>query len=42
MESDKNFYPPYEVKVSARLEIWEYVCNIGLTHEKQQLMEIAL
>ena len=31
--SDNSFYPPYEVKVSAILEIWEYVCNIGLTDE---------
>jgi len=37
--SDNSFYPPYEVKISAILEIWEYVCNIGLTDEKQQVTE---
>jgi len=39
--SDNRFYPPYEVKVSSILEIWEYVCNIGLTDEKQQAKETA-
>ncbi|MDO8316467.1 MAG: LexA family transcriptional regulator [Flavobacterium sp.] len=41
VESDNNFYPVYEVKVSDILEIWEYVCNIGLTDEKQELTETA-
>lgn len=39
--SDNSFYPPYEVKVSSILEIWEYVCNIGLTDEKQQAKKTA-
>jgi hypothetical protein len=39
VESDNSFYPVYEVKVSDILEIWEYVCNIGLTDEKQQVPE---
>ena len=37
--SGNSFYPPYEVKVSAIREIWEYVCNIGFTDEKQMLKE---
>jgi transcriptional regulator with XRE-family HTH domain len=41
VESDNSFYPVYEVKVSDILEIWEYVCNIGLTDEKQELSETA-
>ena len=41
VESDNSFYPVYEVKVSAILEIWEFVCNIGLTDEKQQVTETA-
>jgi transcriptional regulator with XRE-family HTH domain len=41
VESDNSFYPVYEVKVSDILEIWEYVCNIGLTDEKQQVTETA-
>ena len=41
VESDNSFYPVYEVKVSDILEIWEYVCNIGLTDEKQELTETA-
>ena len=39
--SDNSFYPPYEVKVSSILEIWEYVCNIGLSDKKQELTETA-
>lgn len=41
VESDNSFYPVYEVKVSDILEIWEYVCNIGLTDKKQELTETA-
>ena len=39
VESDNSFYPVYKVKVSEILEIWEFVCNIGLTDEKQELTE---
>ncbi len=39
VESDNSFYPVYEVKVSEILEIWEFVCNIRLTDEKQELTE---
>ncbi|KFF11164.1 XRE family transcriptional regulator [Flavobacterium hydatis] len=35
LESDNNFYPPYEVKASDILEIWEYECNIGRSDKKQ-------
>jgi hypothetical protein len=41
LASDNSFYPPYEVKVSAILDIWEYVCNLGLTNEKVVLAETA-
>ncbi|MFV5692937.1 XRE family transcriptional regulator [Flavobacterium sp. LT1R49] len=41
VESDNSFYPVYEVKVSDILEIWEFVCNIGLTDKKQELTETA-
>lgn len=34
VESDNNFYPTYEIKVSDILEIWEFVCNIG-TNDKR-------
>jgi hypothetical protein len=33
---------PVGVKVSSILEIWEYVCNIGLSDEKQELTETAI
>ena len=39
VESDNSFYPVYKVKVSEILEIWEFVCNIRLTDEKQELTE---
>lgn len=32
--SDNQFYPPYEVRVSDILEIWEYECNIGRSDKK--------
>jgi transcriptional regulator with XRE-family HTH domain len=41
VESDNSFYPVYDVKVSDILEIWEYVCNIGLSDQKQELTETA-
>jgi hypothetical protein len=34
VESDNRFYPPYEVRVSDILEIWEYECNIGRSDRK--------
>lgn len=39
VESDNSFYPPYEVKASDILEIWEYKCNIGLSDRKQEISE---
>ena len=27
--SDNHFYPPYEIKASEILEIWEYQCSIS-------------
>ena len=38
--SDNHFYPPYEIKASEILEIWEFQCNIGRTDTKQPLTEI--
>jgi transcriptional regulator with XRE-family HTH domain len=40
LESDNYFYPPYEVKFSEILEIWEYQCNIGRSDRKQLGIEI--
>ncbi|MCI9844578.1 XRE family transcriptional regulator [Flavobacterium pectinovorum] len=40
LESDNNFYPNYEVRLSDIIEIWEYRCNIGRTDKKQELNEI--
>src|SRR6478609_11237784 len=38
-ESDNIFYPPYEIKASDILEIWEYECNIGRSDRKQESSE---
>mgnify|MGYP006185170331 CR=1 FL=1 len=38
--SDNTFYPPYLVKASNILEIWEYVCNIGRNDKEQKTSEI--
>lgn len=38
--SDNNFYPPYAVKASDILEIWEYVCNIGQNDSKQEATDV--
>ena len=38
--SDNTFYPPYLVKASNILEIWEYVCNIGRSDKEQKPSEI--
>lgn len=35
--SDNTFYPPYEVKASEILEIWEYECNIGRNDSKAEI-----
>ncbi|MFL9831753.1 XRE family transcriptional regulator [Flavobacterium sp. ARAG 55.4] len=40
LESDNNFYPNYEVKVSDILEIWEYTCNIGRSDKKYETNDI--
>jgi phage repressor protein C with HTH and peptisase S24 domain len=39
VESDNIFYPPYEIKASDILEIWEYECNIGGSDKKQEISE---
>jgi len=36
VESDNRFYPPYEVRVSDILEIWEYECSIGRSDRKSE------
>ncbi|RYY69905.1 MAG: LexA family transcriptional regulator [Chitinophagaceae bacterium] len=36
VESDNRFYPPYEVRVSDILEIWEYECSIGRSDRKPE------
>jgi transcriptional regulator with XRE-family HTH domain len=41
VESDNSFYPPYEVKASDILEIWEYECNIGRSDKKAEISETA-
>lgn len=38
--SDNIFYPPYPVKASEVLEIWEYECNIGRNDRKQELSDV--
>jgi transcriptional regulator with XRE-family HTH domain len=41
VESDNSFYPPYSVKASDILEIWEYECNIGRNDRKPESSETA-
>lgn len=41
VESDNSYYPPYEVKASDILEIWEYECNIGRSDKKAEISETA-
>ncbi|WP_324218908.1 LexA family transcriptional regulator [Flavobacterium sp.] len=38
--SDNSYYPPYPVKASEVLEIWEYECNIGRNDRKQELSDV--
>ncbi|MCG9790871.1 XRE family transcriptional regulator [Flavobacterium algicola] len=37
--SDNYFYPPYEVKASDILEIWEYQCSIARSDKKTEELE---
>ena len=37
--SDNYFYPPYEVKASDILEIWEYQCSIARSDKKTEALE---
>ena len=37
--SDNYFYPPYEVKASDILEIWEYQCSIARSDRKTEALE---
>lgn len=39
MASDNYFYPPYEVKASDILEIWEYQCSIARSDKKTEAIE---
>ena len=37
--SDNYFYPPYEIKASDILEIWEYQCSISKNDQRTELLE---
>ena len=37
--SDNFFYPPYEVKASDILEIWEYQCSIARSDKRNEALE---
>ncbi len=39
VSSDNYFYPPYEVKASDILEIWEYQCSIARSDKKTEELE---
>ena len=39
LASDNYFYPPYEVKASHILEIWEYQCSIARSDKKTEALE---
>lgn len=39
VSSDNFFYPPYDVRASDILEIWEYQCNIGRSDKQAQALE---
>lgn len=39
VSSDNYFYPPYEVKASDILEIWEYQCSIARSDKKIEELE---
>lgn len=39
VSSDNFFYPPYEVKASDILEIWEYKCSIIRSDKKAETLE---
>lgn len=39
VSSDNYFYPPYEIRASDILEIWEYQCNIGRSDKKNEVLE---
>lgn len=39
LSSDNYFYPPYEVRASDILEIWEYQCSIARSDKKTEELE---
>lgn len=39
VSSDNYFYPPYEVKASDVLEIWEHQCSIARSDKKTEALE---
>ncbi len=39
LASDNYFYPPYEVKASDILEIWEYQCSIARSDKQSESLE---
>ena len=39
VSSDNYFYPPYEVKASDILEIWEYQCSIARSDKRTEALE---
>ncbi|MBG6062986.1 transcriptional regulator with XRE-family HTH domain [Flavobacterium sp. CG_9.1] len=39
LASDNYFYPPYEVKASHILEIWEYQCSIARSDKRTEALE---
>ncbi len=41
LHSDNSFYPPYKIKVSDVLEIWEYACSIA-TREADAIQELNI
>jgi hypothetical protein len=39
VSSDNYFYPPYEIKASNILEIWEYQCSISKSDAQTEVLE---
>lgn len=39
VSSDNFFYPPYEIKASQILEIWEYQCSISRSDAQTEVLE---
>jgi len=40
LHSDNKTYPPYSVKSSDILEIWEFVCNLNISDKKEEELNL--